>query len=476
MAQPNILLITTDQQRFDTIQAQGNDAIYTPHLNWLADEGVTFERCYSTSPICMAARATIMTGLEGYHTGLTGNHTRAMPMAEHPTLPQLLTAAGYQTRAQGKMHFHPLRAHYGFEYMELPADYYRERLRDPDHGVPKEHGVGENEVEPVISTVDERHSLTYWTVRRSIDFLETRDETRPFFLWTSFTKPHPPFDPTANYWALYANRAVPDPVFGDWSERREEIPAGFLEPTYYLNNVWRLGPEQRRDSKRAYYACITQIDYQLGLLFARMRELGLFQNTWILFTSDHGDNLGDHWMGGKTNFLEGSAHVPLLIRPPQSDEFRSLRGRSCATLTTLADLMPTILKLAGVPVPAVDGRDLMELVELPPQPRWVFGSSCGSQYAAISGDYKYTWTSLGGGELFFDLRRDPRERHNALRDPELADTVAAYRQHLIEFLREVEPERVGPGGLVAGPAAASPREVGRWPGFHSIGFPCDVLH
>src|SRR5690554_5698253 len=112
MKKPNILFITTDQQRFDTIHALGNRHIYTPHLNWLVDQGVTFTRCYSDSPICMPARATIMTGKHGYTTGLTGNNEDIRPMVDHATLPQVLTQNGYQTRAQGKMHFTPMRANY----------------------------------------------------------------------------------------------------------------------------------------------------------------------------------------------------------------------------------------------------------------------------------------------------------------------------------------------------------------------------
>jgi len=324
MKKPNILFITTDQQRFDTIHALGNRHIYTPHLNWLADQGVAFTRCYSDSPICMPARATIMTGKHGFTTGLVGNSEAVNPLAAHDTLPGILTRGGYQTRAQGKMHFSPMYANYGFEHVELPLHYYRERNRNSQFGLPKEHGVGENEIEPVISTVDEVNSLTYWTVKRSIDFLETRDETRPFFLWTSFTKPHPPFDPSANYWMLYQNKKLPAPVLGDWSQSLEQIPQGYMQTTYLLNNAYRMSQEQLLDVKRAYYACITQIDYSLGLLFARIREMGLLENTWIIFTSDHGDMMGDHRMGAKSMFFEGSAHVPLLIRPPSGAWDRQL--------------------------------------------------------------------------------------------------------------------------------------------------------
>lgn len=475
---PNILLITTDQQRFDTLAALGNREIYTPHLDWLADEGLAFTRAYTDCPICLPARATIMTGRHAYTLGLSTNNGMAQAMVGRRTLPQRLTALGYQTRAQGKMHFEPLRCHYGFEHMELPLDYYRERHRRPQEGLPKEHGVGENEMTPVISTVHETESLTHWTVQRSIDFLETRDETRPFFLWTSFTKPHPPFDPCANYWALYANREVSAPIHGDWSQTVAGIPQGFLQPTYCLNDAYRMSESQLKDAKRAYYACITQIDYQLGLLFARLRELGLLRNTWIVFTADHGEMLGDHHMGAKTVFLEGSAHIPLLIRPPADPwDKKPLAGTRVDTLAQLADLLPTILRMVGEPLPTdVDGIDLLDPAARA-QERVYFGSCAKQQYAVMRGRVKYCFAAAGGCELLFDLASDPQEQRNLAGCPEHATTLRELRGELQRHLARHEPQRVdGDGTLRTDPAIAGPGDVTKWPGFHSTLFPCDVLH
>ncbi|MGE5558325.1 MAG: sulfatase-like hydrolase/transferase [Bacillota bacterium] len=478
MNKPNILLITTDQQRFDTIGALGNPHIYTPHLNWLVDQGIAFIRCYTSSPVCMSARATIMTGRHGYTTGLVGFSDTIRPMADHPTLPGILTQNGYQTRAQGKMHFFPMRANYGFEYMELPVDYYRERNRNAQAGLPKGHGVGENEIEPVISTVDEINSLTYWTVRRSIDFLETRDGTRPFFLWTSFTKPHPPFDPCANYWDLYRDKDVDPPVYGDWSESVEKMPQGYLQPTYCLNNAYRMTEDQLKDSKRAYYACITQIDYSLGQLFARMRELGLFENTWIIFTTDHGEMMGDHHMGAKTVFLEGSAHIPFIVRPPSpSWEIHPLAGRRCETLVNLADVLPTVLGIAGIKSPdGVEGVNVMELVDKP-APNRIFYGNCSNEFHAVMEDYcKYMWTPLGGAELMFDLKGDPYEQRNLAVRREEQGRLAEMRGKLLEFLAKYAPSMVRNGAPVKKPAPRGPGDVPKWPGFHSTVVDTDVLH
>ena len=482
---PNFLLITTDQQRFDTIHALGNKHIYTPHLNWLADEGVAFTRCYADSPICMASRATIMTGTHGYTNGLTGNNTNIIPMNERTTLPGVLTANGYQTRAQGKMHFHPIRANYGFEHMELPLDYYRDMAGSPY--IPKGHGVGENEIEPVISTVDEVRSATHWVVKRSIDFLETRDDTRPFFLWTSFAKPHPPFDPCYNYWALYQNKTLPSPITGEWSANPEQALQGFYSSMYTLNNGYRMSEDQKMDSKRAYYACITQIDYTLGLLFARMREMGLLENTWIIFTSDHGDMMGDHGLFAKSVFFEGSAHVPMIIRPPTASwKAGPLQGRQCDTLVTLADIMPTILNIAGIEIKnkdnkdiAIDGQNIMDFIDIailtePTEERIFYGMSADTYFAVMKDGYKYLWARQGNGELLFNIAEDPMEQHNlTLIKPDLA---AEMKCILTKQIQNCRPELVRNGELTSLPPVTSPRDVAKWPGFHSTIYPSDVLH
>lgn len=469
MDRPNILLITTDQQRFDTIAAWGNRTIHTPHLNWLADDGISFTNCYADCPICMPSRATIMTGLAGYSLGLTGNDDSLRPLAEHPTLPGLLTKHGYQTHAQGKMHFAPIRAHYGFEEMELPLDYFREKAR---YGrvASKQSGVGENEVEPVISAAAETDTLTWWTVDRSMDFLESRDDTRPFFLWTSFGKPHPPFECCQNYWSLYDRAEIPEPIRGDWS-----APGGFLESTWCLNSVWRMSPEQLAATRRAYYACITQIDYNLGRLFARMREMNLLENTLILFTSDHGDMLGDHGMGAKSSFFEGSAHVPMIVRPPAGSWIRSPdAGTQCSALVTLADVMPTVLRFAGVPLPQTDGRDLLHLADAP-EDRPFFGL-CSHMAAVMVGGYKYCWTARGGGELLFHIAKDPIEQHDLAGDPAYATEKKQLQARLAEFLMQYKPEYAKEGKLTPAGEAPTERGTSRWPGLHSNFYPTDVLH
>lgn len=474
---PNIILITTDQQRFDTIHAVGNGSIFTPHLNWLCDTGIRYTRAYADCPVCAPSRATIMTGQHAYHHGQTRN-SGVSPMAHLPTLPGILTAAGYQTRGVGKMHFNPVRANYGFEHTEILPDFYRQMARLPHAAPPKDHGVGENEMEPVFSTAEKRHTVTHWVVDRSIDFLETRDDTRPFFLWTSFTKPHPPLDPLKHYWDLYDGVPMPDPVYGDWSEDVEKIPQGFMEPTYHLNNVYRFSREQLRNVRRAYYACISQIDYNLGLLLARVREMGLLENTWIVFSSDHGEMLGDHHMGAKSLFLEGSAHVPLLVRPPSTPWQADVRGGTTdERLACLADLMPTFLNLTGIEPPAdarIDGLDLFGT-----QQRDRLVGECVGFHSIITRDWKYHFTADGGGELLFHVAEDPYEQRNLANAPAAKGKLQELRSALIDDLERRNSPAVKDGALVATAKARIGAEARRriWPGFHSRGDEkCDLLH
>jgi arylsulfatase len=481
MNKPNILLITTDQQRFDTLACAGNPDIYTPHLDWLVHEGVLFERAYADSPSCIPSRASIMTGRPGYSTGLTTMSGDIKPMLDNPTLPGLLTQAGYQTRAQGKMHFMPMRAHYGFEEMELPIDFIRERDHYGAKGTLKAHGLGENEYIPGIDSVDDDQTFTHWTVRRSIDFLETRDDTRPFFMWTSFGKPHPPFTPTSNFWQLYANKEVLEPVYGDWSQSHDDIEPGFIGPTYALNNTWDASASQRTDTKRAYYACVTQIDYQLGILFARMREMELLENTWIIFTTDHGDMMGDHHMFGKGVFLEGSAHLPMIIRAPSSpwDANKPMAGEKVSTLVTLADIMPTILSIAGVDIPeSVDGRNMLDFVTEPDDDRIFYGNSGENHFSIIKKNMKYMYARRGAGELLFDIIADPHEQHDLSKSKKHQTVKDELKQLLLDELKEYQSVSVADGKMpqVAAEKPQDPNKGIRWPGFHSTKHQSDLLH
>ncbi|HAT12056.1 MAG TPA: choline-sulfatase [Planctomycetes bacterium] len=477
MPQRHILLITTDQQRFDTIAAAGAGHVLTPHLDWMCDRGIRFTRAYADSPICGPSRHTIMTGRHAFHQQVNFNCWEPTPIDPRTTLAGLLTTSGFQTRAEGKMHFKTERNHLGFEHMELLADYYREMAR---HGrpLPMDTGLGQNEMVPAIGTVHENDSLTRWIATRTCDLLDTRDPLRPFFCFTSFSKPHPPFDPPLSFWQLYANRTMPEAIVGDWSRDAETIAPGLRDLSLVLNSADRFPPETLRDARRAYHALITHVDYSIGHILARLRELNLLDDTTIIFTSDHGDLLGDHRLGGKTVFLEGSAHLPFIVVPAKGVIDDSLRGTTCDTLACLADVMPTLLGTVGVAMPeGRDGLDLLAVARGERAGREVLHGEALAHHMVLEGRYKYIFCSAGPAELLFDLAADPHETRDLVRAGTHPAELARLRGLLLARLQESCHPAGKDGRLQADRPTPVPRASrGSWPGFHSLVHPNDVCH
>lgn len=472
----NIILITTDQQRFDTIQALGNKNIFTPHLNYLVSQGISYTRCYADCPICVPSRTTIMTGKKGYESGVVSNANHQNFMEDmtnkRQTLPAILTDNGYQTKAMGKMHFEPARACYGFESMRLPLDYMREYDKKSNINRPKAHGVGECEIEPVISTVDVKDSITTWTIDGSIDFIETRDPLRPFFLWTSFTKPHPPFDPCKDFWDLYQDISMPDAIYGDWSENIDNIPMGLIEGAFENTNVYLFSQEQLKASKRAYYAMITQLDYSLGLLFGCLRENNLFENTWIIFTSDHGEMLGDHYMAQKNLFLEGASHIPMIIVPPQNSKYT--RNEIKEYFAEINDVYPTILAMAGIEKPDdITGRNLLELNE----ERVFYGNSLNKHFCVMKDNIKLIYCSRGDTKLLFDLNEDKMEQHNLINDKNYKNIKEELWNLLIEHTKKHTPELLENDYFITSEPPKNFKDIkNRWFGFHFKDYNVDTFH
>ena len=349
---------------------------------------------------------------------------------------------------------------------------------------PKVHGVGECLMEPVISTVDVRDSMTTWIGDEAIDFIETRDPLRPFFLWTSFTKPHPPFDPCRDFWELYRQIPMPEPVYGDWSRTLEGTPQGFLAGSYENTDMHLFGPEQIAASRRAYYACITQVDYQLGRLFGALRENGLLENTWILFTSDHGEMLGDHYMSQKNLFFEGSAHVPFIIVPPAGRGI--VHNNRIDRVITLADVFPTVLAMAGLPSPKEKrGENLLKWIGGKRQDERIFyGDSLHTNFCVMENRKKLIYTRIGSSLLLFDLETDPMERHNLADDPEYAKCRERLWTLLISHVKKTAPQVLRPGSgtdtsdaFISIPAPRFPGDMpGRWLGFHYHDYTVDTFH
>jgi arylsulfatase len=469
---PNILLIVVDQWRADCLGAAGHPVIQTPHLDVLAADGVRFRHAYAAVPSCIAARASLLTGLHQRRHGRVG-YRDGVPWDYPTTLAGTFAAAGYHTQAVGKMHVYPTRSLQGFHNVVLHDGYlHAVRHRDPHLVIEddylwdlrRRHGVDADTIDSgmgcngyVVSPwpYDLMLHPTAWVTTQSIDFLRRRDPTKPFFLMASYHRPHPPLDPPQAYFDIYRDVPLPPVARGDWVGG-EGLPHVSLR-THSIDSPKMLDAAQIDRARRAYYAQCTFIDHQINRLIIALLEHRIFQDTAIIFVADHGDMLFDHDLEAKALPYEGSAAVPLIIRPPQRmlpPQQIGLAGRVVDAPVELRDLLPTLCDLAGIPIPAgIDGRSLMPFVrgEHPSWREWLHGEHEWGRFSnhwLSDGRTKYAWYSQTGREQLFDLDADPTECHD-LADKR-PDEVAIWRTRLVEELADREEGYVQDGRLVVG--------------------------
>ena len=288
-----------------------------------------------------------------------------------------------------------------------------------------------------VSLLPEELHNNSWVATRGIDFLERRDHERPFFLNLSFHRPHAPLDPPKEYFEMYRDSVIPAVPVGKWAARYD-VPVSD-------KNAWcgRLPSDVLAESRKAYYAQITHIDAQIGRFIHKCEELA-DGPTWFVFTSDHGEMLGDHNMFRKTYAYEGSAKIPMIVSPPDGSQ----QHMSDAPVSQ-QDIMPTILDAAGIDIPeAVEGRSMLPfLATSSADVDWrdyVHGehSSCYHEDLAMQfltdGKEKYIWYTRTGEEQLFDLINDPGELHNLAEAPKSKERLLFWRSRMVD---ELAPRR-----------------------------------
>ena len=431
---PNILLLMTDQQRFDTIAAAGNPHMVTPNLDRLVREGCLFRNAYTPNPICVPARHHLLTGLTVRRHGFAGNTANPMDPAV-PTLAQLLSDAGYETRAIGKMHFVPPRRHHGFDRMELSEETPRTREIDEYAMYLKSVGLGHVQnihgirnllyEAPQRSLVPDEHHGTKWVGDRTVEFIASNRGRQPFFCWTSWIAPHPPFDLPESVADLYHDVPLPEPI------RDETEPNEF---TRVMSDDCTYPPEADRAAymrrrQEAYYAQITFVDQQVGRILDALERTGLLDNTLIIFTSDHGEMLGDHGSHQKAQPYDSCSRIPLIMRFPP----RIAPGTVRDDFADLNDILPTVLDVTGLEYPEPDelpgGSVFRDTKDRSTQ--YLSLGLRGRRWATVRDDrYKYTYYYALTQHEMFDMQADPGETTNLLATRPDDPDVAAARDRL----------------------------------------------
>jgi arylsulfatase len=437
---PNVLLFTTDQQRGDHISISGHPVIETPNVDAFINTGAYFPNAYSEIPSTTGARRILHSGKGSYDCGLVGYS--AAEYHESELLAAILAANGYHSINVGWRNMHPRRKLYGF-HLVIPHDlrkgdddYYDwlERELGP-HAHERAHGCDANGWLARPWHLEERYHATNWTTDVTIEQLTKRDPTRPWFVWCSHLRPHSPYDPPQHFWDMYINKTLPDPPIGDWAEKYN-VDVPFPDRTAWCG---KLPAELAHQSRAAYMATCTHIDFQLGYMLERLQREGHdISNTLIIFTSDHGDMMGDHYLHRKSYAFEGSARIPFVVKYPASLD---LPTGTFDQVVGLQDVMPSILDAVGIDVPeGCTGRSVLDAIRGKPWREFFHGehSPCydpdnGMHYLTDARE-KYIWYPTIGEEQLFDLVNDREELHNLAADAANEDRVKVWRDRLIKLL------------------------------------------
>ena len=442
---PNILWICTDQQRYDTIGALGYSHVDTPHIDALVESGTAFTRAYCQSPICTPSRSSFLTGMYASAVHVNGNG-----LEYFPDRPELVTKtfadAGYTCGLIGKLHLATAskgvepRADDGYSYWQYshaPRDDWPEGHDYADWVREQGSVLGDLTSDP-DGVPPELHQTT-WCAEKTIEFMR-QDHPGPWLASVNIYDPHPWFNPPRRYRDQFDPADMPGALFRD-SDLEEQERLAFadfqsrvrrpddldIRNTYHIPE--RDAPYAANDVRllqAAYCAMIKQVDDQLGRILAALDESGQRENTVVVFTSDHGETLGDHGLIQKgCRFYEGLVRVPLVFSWPG----RIKAGQRRDDLVELSDKAPTLLELAGQEVPErMTGKSLAPiLTDAAPEPHRDFVrceyydalKAPDGTFATMYRDERYKLVVYHGrdyGELY-DLQEDPDEFDNLWEDP-----------------------------------------------------------
>ena len=447
-SRPNVLILYTDEHRFDCLGAMGNAEIETPHLDALAADGVLYRNSFCVWPVCTPSRLSLLTGQYVHQHGGRSNRSTLPPAI--PTFATILRDAGYQTAAVGKMHFTPAYQDVGFSEMVLAeqngrgrnVDDYHRYLKDKDlinandlidqerqyrQMAPEEYWETSG---AQVSDLPDEHHITTWVANRAVSAVSNWETSSPNLLMVGFLKPHHPFDPPAPWDEYYDPKDMS--LLPGWTD---SVPAHDLaRGRGYFNNP-TLTREALQRVTAYYYATITHVDHHVGRIIEELKRRKLYDDTLIVFTSDHGEYLGFHHMLTKGNHMyDPLAKVPLIIKFPR----QRFNGRVSDDLVNTLDVTATILSEAGESLaPDMRGSRLGEAGPGHEDARtWVIAQDTRS-IMVRSHERKLILDQDPARSMFFDLSKDPYELTNRIDDPNYAEELASFKEAALSwFLNE----------------------------------------
>jgi len=447
LIKPNILIIHVDELRYDCLGATGNRDIKTPNIDALAHDGILYQNSFTTYPVSTPSRYSLLSGLYvNEHQGWT-NHCTLNPDIE--TFPDLLKQFGYRTKAVGKSHFAPTYLDVGFSDLilaeqdgpgRLDDDYHRDLMKNglidkidlEDQVSSYRVKAGKEYFESfgaIPSNLPDTFYSTNWIADRAFETLLDWDKSGNM-LMVGFIKPHHPFDPPDSWKAMYD----PDKLtlLPGWVSDTNNIDL-IMTKGYFPNK--NLTENTLRNVMAYYYATISQIDFEVGEMVKLLKSKGIYDNTLIIFTSDHGEHMGYHHQMLKGGVMfESIMRIPLIIKYPGNKK----KGTVNQGLVSNVDIAPTILLQAGIkPANSMSGIDLFRnKIER----KIVFShNSMGKSTIARTLSEKLIYTP-GGRSLFYDLTKDPLEFYDLFNDPAYQKEIGWLKESIIEWQGGDNPE------------------------------------
>ncbi len=432
MTQPNILLIQTDQLMAGALSAYGNTICHAPNLDRLIKQSILFENAYCNFPLCAPSRASMATGQLASRIGVYDNAAE-LP-ASMPTYAHYLRDSGYQTTLSGKIHFIGPDQHHGFGERLTPDIYPADFSWVPNWGDEGERdtndarsilvsGICENSVQIQFDEMVTREAIKY------LETLGRMKNPQPFFLQVSFTHPHEPYLCQQEYWSIYEEREIPkpsvpalDPEKHDPHSRRLLADFSMLDTVFDDTDIAR--------ARRAYFGSISFLDEKIGKILNTLSDMNMAQETVVIFTSDHGDLLGERGLWFKKHFFESSLRVPMLMAIPGQS------AKRVATPVSLVDLLPTLMGLAegcrwSSDIEPLDGTDLAWLInghvqlDRPLYAEYLAESTASPMFMILRKPCKFIWSS-NDPCLLYQLDNDPKELVNLAHDPQYSCTVSSF--------------------------------------------------